>query len=167
LFNDTSAPGKRSLWALPMSGNREPHIVLSNVIDVHQARFSPDGRWIAYTTNELGRFEVFITGFPAARERWLVSTGGGTSPMWRPDGQELFYLDLHQNLMAAQANGGGRFSIPRLLFQTGLQALSQSGYGHDYGVDSARKRFLLKRAVEDSALPSVNVVLNWTALLKK
>jgi serine/threonine protein kinase len=167
LFNDTVTPGTRALWVLPMSGDRKPRVVLSNVGDVIQARFSPDGQWIAYSTYELGKPEVFVTRFPVPGDRSLVSTGGGTSPTWEPGGKELLYLDLRQNIMAAQALGGGRFGIPRALFQTELPAVAQSGYGADYVIDPQSQRFLLKRVVEESTYPPLNVVLNWGAEVKK
>jgi serine/threonine protein kinase len=167
LFNDTITPGTRSLWALPMSGDRQPRVVLSNVGDVFQARFSPDGHWIAYTTSEMGKTDVFVTRFPTPGDRSLVSRGGGTAPIWDSGGKALFYLDLHQNLMTAEALGGGQFGVPRPLFPTELPAVAQSGYGADYVVDSHRQRFLVKRVVEESTYPPVSVIVNWTAELKK
>src|SRR5271154_1098687 len=83
--------GRFGLMALPMFGDRKPIVIMEPASrEDFRAKFSPDGRWIAYATDEAGRSEVFVTSFPAATEKWQVSSAGGTMPYWRRDGRELF-----------------------------------------------------------------------------
>ena len=89
-----------------------------------QARFSPDGRWIAYNDLESGRFEIFVVPFPPTGERFKISTSGGVQPEWRGNGRELFYVDPLGTLMAVDIRPTPRFEAdsPRPLFRTRLQA---------------------------------------------
>jgi eukaryotic-like serine/threonine-protein kinase len=78
------------LWALPMTGDRKPLPVLHSSFDEIEGQFSPDTRWIAYASNESGRYEIYIRTFPEAGGKWQISTGGGMQPRWSRDGRELF-----------------------------------------------------------------------------
>jgi Tol biopolymer transport system component len=84
-----------------MVGERKPFPVVQTGFDEIQGQFSPDGRWVAYASNETGRYEIYIRSFPAAGGQWQISTGGGITPRWRHDGQELFYVAPDNRMMAA------------------------------------------------------------------
>jgi eukaryotic-like serine/threonine-protein kinase len=138
-------------------------VVIQSSGHADQARFSPDGRWIAYNDIEAGRFEVFVVPFPPTGERWQISTSGGVQPEWRGDGRELFYLDLSSRLMAVEVQAKSRFHVsdPRPLFQTRLE--------HDPAIEAYRvtadgQRFLLRVPVGGSI--RTTLVMNWPALLK-
>ncbi len=79
------------LWVLPMSADRTPYPIIQTPFSEIDPRVSHDGRWLAYASNESGRYEVYVTPFPTSGERWKVSTNGGERPTWRRDGRELFY----------------------------------------------------------------------------
>jgi hypothetical protein len=83
-------------------------------------QFSPDGKWVAYASNETGKWEIYVTSFPDARVRWQISSGGGEQPRWRGDGKELFYLSLDGKMMAAPVTTGAHFDAGTsvTLFQT-------------------------------------------------
>jgi len=87
---------------------------------IRNAQFSPDEKWVAYASNETGKWEIYVTSFPEARGRWQVSTGGGEQPRWRGDGKELFYLSSNGKMMAAPVTIGANFDVgrPVELFQT-------------------------------------------------
>jgi Tol biopolymer transport system component len=164
LYHDTGRP---ELWARPLTGDRETILVtrsLSGFVD--QARFSPDGRWIAYNTNESGRFEVKVVPFPPTGDKWQVSTGGGVQPIWRVDGRELYFLAPDASLMAVDILPGKTFEWgkARLLFKT---QLSLSDSNEQYAPAPDGKRFLLVTPSADGSTPAFTVVLNWTAGLKK
>src|SRR5262249_194863 len=89
------------LWALPISGDRKPFPVVQTRFDEGRGQFSPDGRWIAYESNESGQFEVHVRRFPGTGGKWQVSTGGGMQVRWRRDGKELFYIAPDGRMMAA------------------------------------------------------------------
>jgi Tol biopolymer transport system component len=160
-------PDSNSLWAVPVSGDDPPQPVVESNGAVDQGRFSPDGRWVAYHGDETGRWEVFVVPFPPTGERWQVSTAGGVQPLWRGDGQELFYLDPHGALMSVDVNATRTFSAgkPRPLFRTGLEA--PSALVEDHGVTADGQQFLFRMPAEDYRPPELKLVLNWTALLGK
>ncbi len=126
--------------------------------------FSPDGRWIAYFSNESGRFEVYVQPFPGPGGRWQVSGAGGETPKWRSDGRELYYVAPGGRLMAVEVKTGESFEAgpPRFLFQTKLRRLP----GPQYDPSPDGQRFLVNLSEEDRSLPAT-VVLNWTAGVKR
>jgi Tol biopolymer transport system component len=89
-----------NLWALPLDGDRKPFPVANTPFEELQGQFSPDGRWVAYQSNESGQNEIYVQPFPGPGGKWQVSTKGGASPRWRHDGQEVFYLAPDATLMA-------------------------------------------------------------------
>jgi len=150
------------LWVLPMGDDRKPILVAGTGFHEQDGQFSPDGRWLAYSSDETGRFEVYVRSFPGPKSRWQISTDGGRQPRWRKDGRELFYLSGDAKLMAVRVGPGSSFKagVPHQLFQT--SAVGDEGYH----VTADGQRFLLPvRAEPRSDL--ITVVLNWTGALKK
>jgi Tol biopolymer transport system component len=167
------APGDKTgmdLWALPLAGDRKPVAYLQTQFNENQAQFSPDGRWVAYASNELGRDEVFLQSFPQPSSKRQISSAGGVQPRWRADGKELFYLALDQKLMAVPVTTGASAEVgtPAALFQTRLNTVGTLAPDNRqlYDVSSDGKRFLLMLPPEGAG-PPLTVILNWTAGLKK
>jgi Tol biopolymer transport system component/tRNA A-37 threonylcarbamoyl transferase component Bud32 len=162
VYEEIDPTTKRDLWALPLTGDRKPMRLLSTPADEYAAAFSPDGRWVAYASNESGSYQVYVQGFPEPRGRWQISTGAATAtfPRWSRDGKELFY-DSSGELMAVDVTGtapGGGFKAgtPRELF-SGLRGLG----GHNFDVSPDGRRFIvISEGLETSSAPIV-VVLNW------
>ncbi|MFN0121064.1 MAG: hypothetical protein ACKV2V_11245, partial [Blastocatellia bacterium] len=152
------------LWVLPLAGDRQPVLFLQTPFAEGGGRFSPDGRWIAYTSNDQGRNEVYVQTFPASGGKWLISTNGGSQAWWRSDGRELYYLSGGK-LMAVEVKPGDSFEAgaPRALFDL---APARAG-GTGYGVTAAGDRFLFVTAREEAASLQFTVVTNWTAEAKK
>ena len=160
------------LWVLPLSGDRKPFRVVQTPFDEVQGQFSPDARWVAYASNETGRYEVYARPFPGAGGKWQVSTGGGIYPRWRHDGKELFYIAPDNRMMAVPIQVGHTLDAGTAvaLFPTELATGGNLGIGGfqskpEYAV-AADGRFLLNVTVGDAASP-ITVVLNWTAGLRK
>jgi eukaryotic-like serine/threonine-protein kinase len=147
------------LWALPMTGDdRTPVVVANTPFEERMGEFSPDGRWVAYDTNESGRFEVRVRAFPEPEGAWPVSTDGGVAPRWTTDG-EIHFIALDGTMMAARVTTGSSFEAerPEPLFPT---RISGQPFNHQYAV-SRDGRFLVHNAqAEDLATP-ITVVLNW------
>ena len=143
---------------------RKPVPFLQGDFNESQGQFSPDGRWIAYVSDESGGQQVYVQSFPTPTGQRQISTEGGTQPRWRRDGKELFYLAPDRKLMAVTVKAGATFEAdaPRAMFQTELNvaALRQS-----YAVSADGKRFLLN-TLPGMESPPITVVLNWPALLK-
>ena len=100
LYAVQSAKTARDLWALPLDGARKPFVVVQSEFEEVNGRFSPDGHWVAYTSNETGRNEIYVRPFPGPGRSWQVSANGGNNVQWRRDGREVFYLSLDNRLMA-------------------------------------------------------------------
>jgi hypothetical protein len=150
------------LWVMPMS-DRRPTPFLRTPSHEHSARVSPDGRWIAYASDESGRDEIYVTSFPQSGRRWLVSGNGGTNPVWGRNGRELYYLaaSADRTLMAVPLLNGPSFDpgVPAPLFESHAVRVLGRGEGWTYDVASDG-RFLVNRLVERSS-PPLTVVLNW------
>ncbi len=125
--------------------------------------FSPDGKWVAYASNESGRWEVYVTSFPEAHGRWQVSNAGGEQPKWRGDGKELFYLGEDARLMAAPVKTGAGFDIgtPVELFQTNPKETAATSEQFTYDVTPDGQRILVNTIVAGRDVQPMTVVLHW------
>jgi Tol biopolymer transport system component len=155
------------IWMAPTDGGK-PFEFLSSKFTEAQGKVSPDGRWIAYASDESGRFEIYVTQFPQKRGRWQISTTGGSQPWWRGDGKELFYLGPEQTLMSVAVRPGDAFeaAAPTALFKANFPAVVPA-YWANYLSTADGQRFLVSELVPEAAASPINVVLNWTAALKK
>jgi eukaryotic-like serine/threonine-protein kinase len=136
---------------------------------LRNGQFSPDGRWVAYASNETGRWEIFVTSFPDARGKWQVSTGGGEQPRWRGDGKELFYLSGESKIMAVPVTTGTKFDVgtPVELFQATPRQPVVSADLFVYDVSRDGQRFLINSPVKQAETQPMSIVLNWSARLNK
>lgn len=159
--------GQEDLWVLPMQADRTPYPFQQTRFDETGARFSPDGRWVAYQSNETGRYEVYVREFVTSPDsagkggKWLVSKDGGGAPEWREDGKELVYRDLHGKGMSVSVDTTRTFQAgaPHELFPMPPGANSASNTGD-------LKRLLMLVPVEKKASQEFTVLLNWTSALK-
>ena len=157
------------LWVLPVGGDRKPVPFIKTTFGVSQGQFSPDGRWVAYSSNESGNWEVYVAPFPGPGDNWKVSSAGGFEPRWRQDGKELFYIAPDGKLMAVAMRGQSTFDAgpPMPLFQTHRREHISTVDLFSYDVSSDGQRFLVNTDVGEGDSPPLTVVLNWMADLKK
>jgi len=158
------AGGGWDIWIQPAGGARA-YPLLASPFRKLEPRFSPDGRWIAYSSNESGRREVYIQPFPGLGGKWQVSSQGGRDPEWRRDGKELFFLSLVGAVTAVDVAGSAGTTLelgaPRVLFPGVLS--DESPIGHNYAVSADGQRFLLRKPVREGELPATTVFMNWTS----
>lgn len=155
------------LWVLPLTplaggGNRQPRVFLQTPFNEVAGRFSPDGRWVAYQSDESGQYEVYVTPFPGPGERHRISSGGGKDPRWRRDGKELFYVSGSGQLYAAQlntANGALDVQVQKLFDGISL-------HNGSYEVASEGRKFLVVGSALASP-PPLTLIVNWTSALRK
>jgi eukaryotic-like serine/threonine-protein kinase len=163
------------LWVLPFEGDRKPFPFLRTEFNNYDGQFSPDGRRVAYVSDESGREEIYVRTFspasPASSSdlggKWLISTGGGSQPRWRGDGKELYYLAPDVKLMAVEiaTKPVFRAGVAKALFQAPPQN-AVSIISHSWDLTPDGKRFLFPTPTDQGHAP-FNVVLNWQAGLKQ
>ena len=158
LFTDYPSPGHQDIWLLPLASAAAPRLVVKGRAIATNARFSPDGRYIAYESSEAGDLDVYVQSLNDVR-RWRVSTNGGTEPAWGQDGRELFFISHERqvNAVTVSSNPDGlTFGTLRTLFEVPITAWLRNGMA----VSPDGQRFLV--SVDDSVRPTrLNVVLNW------
>ena len=161
------------LYLVSTGSDRKIQMFLQTNFIEAQPRVSPNGRWVAYISNETGQFEVYVQTFPVAGGgKVLVSVGGGSQPQWRGDGRELYYYSPNRKLMAVEVNGDGStftVGVAQPLFDIRITgAFDQSFPGNGYYTPSRNgNRFLVSAVPEATERQQINVILNWTADVKR
>ena len=179
LYHSQDPQTNTDIWVVPMVGDRTPSVFLKTAFREAYGEFSPDGRWVAYQSNESGRMEIYVRPFvppgaaaPAAAGggQWQVSTAGGIHPVWRPDGKELYYLNQAGAMMAAPITvTGATFApgAPVTLFLTprivGGVVDAQQGRQYDVAPDG---RFLINTELDNASAP-ITLIQNWNPEAKK
>jgi Tol biopolymer transport system component len=169
LFETRDPKSGMDIWALPLdkSGKSgKPFPVVQTTFDEQRGQFSPDGKWIAYQSDESGRHEIYLRAFPGPGNEWPVSTNGGTQVRWRQDGKEVFYVSLDGRLMAVPMRLASNTTAPDVgapvaLFAPPLGgAVQQADFRHQYMVSSDGQRFLVATAMEGVDSP-ITIIMNW------
>jgi Tol biopolymer transport system component len=175
-----TADTRVDIWVLPMTGDKTAYPLLESPFRKSAARFSPDGKWVAYGTNESNGYQVVVRPFPEIGQgQWQVSTRGGYDPRWRGDGRELYYLAPDGTVMAVDVQAGDAFETgaPHALFATGISlgpVRTDIDYLFLYMVTADGQRFLINEPVVPAAgeaetvnaapAPApINVIVNWTS----
>ncbi|PYS98386.1 MAG: hypothetical protein DMF63_15995 [Acidobacteria bacterium] len=163
------AQNKIDLWILPMTGDKVPFPYLEGPYEEAHAQFSPDGKWVVYTSSESGRSEVYLQSFPIGAGKWQISTTGGDQPEWRNDGKELYYIAPDRNLMVVSIDGSSTLSIgrPTTLFQTLMPLTSITDDRNNYVPSKDGQRFLVNTLADTANLRPLILVLNWAADVKR
>jgi hypothetical protein len=148
-----------------MEPPRRATAVLKTVFNEYQGVLSPDGRWIAYVSDENGSPQVYVQSFPKGEQRLQVSSQGGTEPEWRRDAKELFFLSSDHMIMAAAVSFRPTFNadLPKPLFQARVPVTGNT-YRRQYVAAPDGQRFLVNTAPTNAPAPAIHVVLDWRAL---
>jgi len=156
------------IFLLPMEGDSEPQPFITSPNIECCPKFSPDGRWITYVSNELGHNHVYVSPYPNPDVKWLVSgEEGGAEPVWSPDGTELFYRSGNRMMVVpVETDPTFRAGRPEVLFEGSYATTLFTSGDRYYDISPDGQRFLMIKAVEGST-GQINVVLNWSAELKR
>jgi serine/threonine-protein kinase len=174
-FQENNPTTQRDIWVLRMGGPsagsgqvRKAQPFLRTRFDEGAARFSPDGRWLAYISDESGHREIYAQPYPGPGGKWQISTEGGTEPMWNPNGRELFYR-IGDKMMAVEITEQPSFSVgkPRVLFEGPYQPTPATFSNYDVSPDGQRFLMLKPSESTEAAPTQINVVLNWFEELKQ
>lgn len=177
LYMSNAPESQSDLWVIPMTGERKPFVFLKTPFREAYGVFSPDGRWVAYDSNESGRYEIYVRSFvapnastpDAAAGPWQVSTAGGVYPVWRRDGKELYFLNPASAMMAAPIGVTGATLDPGaavVLFPTriaGGGVDAQQGRQYDVAPDG---RFLINTDLDLATAP-ITLIQHWNPDAKK
>jgi Tol biopolymer transport system component len=172
LYREQNPTTDRDLMAIPLDGDRRPFPVVVTPFLESTGAISPDGRWVAYASNDSGRYEIYIQAFPAPgvngpKGRWQVSSGGGYDVKWKGDGKELYFESLDGKMMAAAIQAGPQgvqADTPRALFSADFATNSL----HEFDVTPDGQRFLLMlQSKTQGSGEKLTVVSNWQAALRK
>jgi serine/threonine protein kinase/Tol biopolymer transport system component len=158
---------KADLWVLPLLGARKPEPYLRPPSNEYEGAFSPNGRWVAYMSDETGVLRIHVQSFPASGGQWQISPGVGRYVQWRQDGKELYYLSGDGKLMAVEVKTDATFEVgvSRALFD--LRTEAGVGSRRPYAVARDGQRFLVNMPVDESNATPITVVLNWAAEMKR
>lgn len=163
---DSATTGE--MWVLPLEGDRKPQRLVEGNFVAANGRFSPDGRWVAYNSDETGRQEIYVTSFPKGAGKWQISGNGGTLPIWSHDGKELFYWALDNTLVSVPmtvTKDAVEAGAPHPLFRLS-HALGNVGLVSPYDVTGDSQRFMVIEAAQAANKP-ITLVTNWMAELKQ
>jgi len=166
LFRRSGLGTGNDIWIKPMRPEAPPRAFLATPASEIDAVLSPNGRWLAYASDESGRFEVYVTAFPSGAGKWAISTTGGRLPQWRRDGLELFYLSAENELMAVTTRPSAPafdWDTPASLFVT----QASEAPGSQYAVSPDGRRFLINSTGIVAGRESLTVVVGWKALLPR
>ena len=164
VFTMLNTATRADVWTMPTDAPQDARPYAATPANERSGQLSPDGTWLAYASDELGRPEIFVQSFPVPGARWQVSKGGGQQPQWRRDGKEFFYLSLDNRLMVVEVSSQKQdfaFGPPRALFETNVTSFERETNGMQYAVSSDGTRFLVNRRTE--TLVPITVVSDWLA----
>jgi serine/threonine-protein kinase len=167
LFTDEHPDTKFDMWMLFMEGGREQQSLLVTEFNETAGVFSPDGRWIAYQSDESGRYEIYVVPFRGSGPKHHISVDGGTQPVWAPDGRELFYR-RGDRMMVVSVQSSPEFTAkqPELLFE-GRYMTARIGAGYDITPDGRRFMMIMGSETESGTLTELKLILNWSEEIKR
>lgn len=165
LYRTQSAKTRYDLWAWPLDGSTPSFPIAQTDADDRDGEFSPDGKWVAFESDESGRFEIYIQRFPGPGAKWPISTNGGAQVRWSRDGRELFYITLDGQLMAVSVRlDAERQTVeadaPVALFTMHVGS-PVSVFRQQYSVSPDGRRFLFNTLVDDDRVSPITIIQHW------
>lgn len=154
----------RDVWSLSTDGGEASDRLLGEPFNEVEPRIAPDGRWLAYVSNESGQNEVYVRSFPSMSRKRQVSTDGGHYPLWNPNGRELFYRD-EDKMMVVEIASNGELGAPKVLFEKPL-AYSSAGLNYDVAPDG-RRFVMIDESDAEPAPTQLVLVQNWAEELRR
>jgi hypothetical protein len=168
VFSNARSTAGFDIWVWQTSGQGKPSLAVRTPLNAIHGRLSPDGRWLAYASDESGQWQVYVEPFPGSGDKRQISAEGGSEPRWRRDGRELFFLGSDMKVMSVAMPDGNGFAagVPKPLFQTRVP-LTGNPYRWNYAMSRDGQRFLVCTSVDEGRSSPLTMLLNWTAVLRK
>jgi dipeptidyl aminopeptidase/acylaminoacyl peptidase len=149
------------IWAIPLMGDRKPWALIQTQFNDSDARLSPDGRRVAYVSNESGIAQVYVWSFPKPESRWQVSANGGARPHWRRDGRELLFVAADGMLTSVRVDSGPAFELSQ------AEPISRLPGATDFAMMPDGQRLLVQMPVDGAHANELHVIVNWRSELRK
>jgi Tol biopolymer transport system component len=172
IYMNRGVKTRRDIWVLPTFGEKKQYLLSNSAFDEQSPKLSPNGRWLAYSSDETGTYEIYVQSFSAdgklGADKKLISTTGGSYPVWRSNGSELFFVASDGQMMSSAVKTDGtefEFATPKALFKTRM--LAHTVNSHEIDVSPDGQRFLVGTLIGDTKAAAPTVIMNWPALLKK
>ncbi len=163
--------GSFDIGILPLEGEKEPEFIIASPAMECCPKFSPDGKWLAYVSDETSTLQVYVRPFPGPEVKWLISdeNEGGAQPVWAPDGKELFYRSGNRTMVVSIRTQGQTLTAgtPKVLFEGSYVSHSVPPGFQYYDISPDGKRFLMLKEGTAQEQGQINVVLNWFEELKR
>jgi eukaryotic-like serine/threonine-protein kinase len=162
-----TVPGRTGydVFVLPLIGDSMPQPLAKSAFNEMHGSLSPDKRWLAFASDESGRFEVYVQSFPDGKQRQQISAAGGWEPKWRVDGVELYFLSASRKLMAVPFAAGGDAGNAQELFPVATP--SPSAFKTNYHPSRDGRRFLINAVVDADRSAAITIVANWIGLVRR
>ena len=164
LFPRVDAKSHADIWTVPVAGDRKPKVWLQTEFAESHGQFSPDGRYIAYQSDETGTWEIYVRPYPnAGNGKWQISSGGGAQPRWRRDGKELFYMNEARQILSVEIRAAMERGTPKVLFSSNAAgAAAQSASNRRmYSVSPDGKRFYVAGGAGEEDAEPMTVLSHW------
>jgi hypothetical protein len=167
-YTENDPKNGADIWTVQLDGERKATLFLQTPFDENVPNISPDGRWLAYLSNESGRDEIYVRAFPGPSGKWQISTDGGANPVWARSGKELFYQNGDKMMVVDIAGDAAlRAGTPRMLFQGKYETVG-GGRGRNYDVSPDGQRFIMiKAGSSNERSPQMIAVMNWFTELRQ
>jgi serine/threonine protein kinase/Tol biopolymer transport system component len=170
IYARVSTAGTPDVWVLPLSGDRKPVVYLATASSESEAVLSPNGKWMAYQSNENGPTDIYVQSVPAGGGKFQISQNGGTRPQWRRDGKEIFFLTPENKMMSRAILDSETFraSPPTELFFVRVGGIILgTGPGRQYAVSGDGQRFIVNTLEQQTSTPPLTVILDWLAAARR
>jgi len=164
-FVDSDPVTREDIWTVPLEGDRKPRPFLREPFSETRPSFSPDGRWLAYESDESGRSEIYVRPYPGPGGKWQISNDGGSSPVWARNGNELFYSNADGKLRVVKVTLGASFTATKP--QPLDQIVASDARWSNYDVSPDGERFVVVSEVPEAPKTQINLVLNWFTELQQ
>ena len=160
-LSNATLKGKPDLMTVELSGDAKSRPFLATAFAESHAQFSPDGRWVAYVSDESGQLEVYVRRFPEGDGQKRISNAGGDQPRWRGDGREIFYLDPARRIVSVEITPGAELvpGTARPLFFTSTFIAVRIGF--NFAVTRDGRRFLVNSTLDQPDRDPISILVNW------
>jgi Tol biopolymer transport system component len=166
-FLEISPDTGNDIWMYPTGDEQQPYPFINTPSSEMQAQFSPDGRWLAYTSNESGRPEVYVQPFPGPGGKWQVSKDGGFAPIWASDGSTIYFATPQESVMSTSVRSAPHFTVTKLQELFTLRGGTGFVAGRSFDISPDGQRFVFAQSQEPRETTQLNLIFDWVEAMRR